>query len=319
MIKRLLSATPTELQKMTAKELLQAIRISEGRVLIAAGRVRAGNMVDGVSNAEVAAAFGADIINLDTYDITNPYIPGWDSKDPKDDEFTYSHVQVKLGKGYTYKEIEDIVGRPIGLLMLISDESDRAELEACYGNTVATPERIAKAVEQGVKFIDISGWCSRDTILNLVKEARKIVGDNVILQFDRPHGPGLMNDDKVITDLITKEEIIELLEAGIDIIGMPAPGTYPGWTIEKCKDYVDCVHEHGGMATLGLHTSQEGSMVQTIEQIALWSKMAGADLHALGDSGNNEQMVDPLNILHMSIAVKGRRHTYRRMAMSIKR
>ena len=319
MIKRLLSATPSELQQMTAKELLQSIRISEGRTLIVAARVRASNMVDYVSNAEVAAAFGADIINLDTYDITNPYVPGWKSKNPEEDNYIYNHVQVLLGKGYTYKEIEDIVGRPIGLLMMIAEENARESLEKAYGNIVVTPERMQQAVDLGVKMIDISGWCSHETIVRQLREAKEIVKDNIILQFDKPHGPGLMDSNQEFSELMTEEEVIDYLVAGADIIGMPAPGTYPGWTIEKCKRYVDLVHKHGGLATLGVHTSQEGSMTHTLEQIALYSKMAGADIHALGDSGNNEQMIDPLNILHYSIAMKGRRHTFRRIAMSNKR
>ena len=319
MVKRLLSATPQEVANMSARELLDSIRICEGRVLIAAARVRASNMVDGVSNAEVAAAFGADIINLDTYDISDPAIPGWSSKNPEDDKDVYNRVQVPLGKGYTYKEIESTVGRPIGLLMTIAEEEDRKALEGCYGNVVVSPELVSKAVELGVKYIDVSGWCKKETIVKTLKEVRGLVGDKVILCFDRPHGPGLMNNMADATNLISKDEIEAFIDAGIDIIGLPAPGTYPGWTVGRCKEYVDLIHSKNKLACLGVHTSQEGSTIATLEQIALYSKMAGADIHALGDSGNNEQMIDPLNILYYSIAIKGRRHTYRKMSMSIKR
>ena len=319
MIKRLLTATPSEILQMSASELLESIRISEGRTLIVAARTRAANMIDFVSNAEVVAGFGADIINMDTFDVTNPYMPGWPSKDPSEDKEIYEYVQVPLGKGYGVKEIEETIGRPLGILMLVTEETDRADLERTYGNIVATPERIKHAADLGVKIIGIGGWCSHETVLKLFRETKAIVGDSVILQFDRPHGPGILNSDKKFIELVTEQQAVDFVEAGADIIGLPAPGAFPGWTVEKCKRYVDLIHEKGGLVCLGVHTSQEGAMVQTLEQIALYSKMAGADIHALGDSGNNEQIIDPLNILHFSIAIKGRRHTFRRMTMSIKR
>ena len=58
--KRFLSATPSELTAMTPVELLSAIRMSEGRIIRAAARIRGANMIDHVTNAELAAAFGAD-------------------------------------------------------------------------------------------------------------------------------------------------------------------------------------------------------------------------------------------------------------------
>lgn len=319
-MKRLIAATPSEMLSMNAQELLQAIKMSEGRTLTCCARVRAGNMVDYVSNAEVVAAFGADIISLDTYDFTNPYIPGWDSKNPDDDREIYDLVQVKLGKGHTFSEIQDIVGRPMNVLMFVVDpQGDSESVEAYYGANVATPEKVADAVKNGIKFINLSGWAKTETIVKFLKDTRKIVGDSVILEFGKAHGPGLMNLKDETPELFTEEEMIEFLKAGADIIGMPAPGTYPTWDLEKCTRLVKTVHKHGGLASLGVHTSQEGAMTHTLEQIALWSKMAGADIHELGDSGNNEQMIDPLNILHYSIAIKGRRHTYRRMAFSGKR
>ena len=66
-------------------------------------------------------------------------------------------------------------------------------------------------------------------------------------------------------------------------------------------------------------TSQEGADVETIRQIALMCKMAGADLHHLGDAGSSPGMTNPENIMAYSIAIRGKRHTYNRMALSIQR
>lgn len=68
------------------------------------------------------------------------------------------------------------------------------------------------------------------------------------------------------------------------------------------------------MTTIG--TSQEGADEQTIKQMALYNKMAGADIHHIGDAGYNGIAV-PENIMNYSIAIRGRRHTYTRMAASI--
>ena len=56
----------------------------------------------------------------------------------------------------------------------------------------------------------------------------------------------------------------------------------------------------------------------TIRQIALMCKMAGADIHHIGDTGV-PGMALPQNILAYSIAIRGERHTYHRMALSVNR
>ncbi|MEE3408252.1 MAG: haloacid dehalogenase-like hydrolase, partial [Erysipelotrichaceae bacterium] len=47
-------------------------------------------------------------------------------------------------------------------------------------------------------------------------------------------------------------------------------------------------------------------------------KMAGADIHHIGDSGY-VGMALPENILAYSIAIRGVRHTYRKIGQSINR
>lgn len=54
---------------------------------------------------------------------------------------------------------------------------------------------------------------------------------------------------------------------------------------------------------------------QTIRQIALNSKMIGADLHHIGDAGYHGIAI-PENIMTYSITIRGKRHTYARMASS---
>ena len=67
-----------------------------------------------------------------------------------------------------------------------------------------------------------------------------------------------------------------------------------------------------------VYTSQEGADVSTIRQIALMCKMTGTDIHHLGDAGYGGIAL-PENIQAYSIAIRGVRHTYRRMAGSVNR
>lgn len=314
MVKRFLSATPKELLSYSGRELLESIRSSEGRIILVSARVRAANMVDNVANAELAAAFGADLILLDTYDVTAPAIPGWPSKNPADDA-PYADVQVPKGAGYTLREISERIGRPVGVLLGVSDPERANELVACYGNIVASPEIAKAAVESGAHFLSIAGWGSRELWLDAIRKIRAAVGPDPIIEFNRPHGPGLMNY-KSDGELMSREEAVGLVKAGVDIVGIPAPATFPGWTVEKCSAIAETVHRAGALCSMGVHTSQEGANTQTLEQIALYSKMAGADMHELGDSGYNERNIPPENIMAFGVAIRGRRHHYRRMAMS---
>jgi hypothetical protein len=54
---------------------------------------------------------------------------------------------------------------------------------------------------------------------------------------------------------------------------------------EKVAALIDCAHAKGVLAMTAIGTSQEGADINTIRQIALMSKMAGADLHHIGDTG----------------------------------
>jgi hypothetical protein len=240
------------------------------------------------------------------------------SKDPKDDH-AYADVQVRRGLGYSLQEIKELIGRPVGILLLVADAEHQRELMNCYGNVLANGDIARQAIKAGASYLSITGWASPKTTLESIHSIREAVGPDPMIEFLRPHGTGLMNFGGQIEELVTEKEACAWLEAGADIIGMPAPATYPGWTVEKCGRIVDVIHRSGGLASLGVHTSQEGSYTQTLEQIALMSKMAGADIYELGDSGFTEQMIPPENILAFGVALRGRRHHYRRMAFSILR
>jgi len=117
---------------------------------------------------------------------------------------------------------------------------------------------------------------------------------------------------------INDEDVEEFIGAGADIVLFPAPGTVPGITMEYVRSLVKEAHSRGVLTMTSIGTSQEGADTETIRQIALMCKMAGTDIHHLGDSGYTG-MALPENILVYSKAIRGARHAYRRMAYSVNR
>ncbi|XUB61162.1 hypothetical protein IGI71_002227 [Enterococcus sp. DIV1279b] len=76
MVKRLISANYSEIKEMSAQELKQSIKASEGRVIVCETVVQTMPQAGDITNAEVAAAFGADLILLNGFDCYRPAIFG---------------------------------------------------------------------------------------------------------------------------------------------------------------------------------------------------------------------------------------------------
>ena len=110
----------------------------------------------------------------------------------------------------------------------------------------------------------------------------------------------------------------ELIEAGADILLVPAVGTVPGFTEEALIDIVQFAHEHETLVLSAIGTSQEGSSKEVIEQIAIRNKICGVDIQHIGDAGYGG-LADVNNIFALSVAIRGMRHTVARMASSVVR
>ena len=113
--------------------------------------------------------------------------------------------------------------------------------------------------------------------------------------------------------LVEAEEISHLAEASNAVL-IPAPGTVPGSREEAVAELADAAHGAGAMVISTIGTSQEGSDAETVRGMALAAKRAGADVLHLGDAGVSG-IADPMNVLAASLAIRGRRHTFRRMAI----
>ena len=113
--------------------------------------------------------------------------------------------------------------------------------------------------------------------------------------------------------LVAADEVARLAGAS-DAVLLPAPGTVPGSGEALVAELADAAREAGALVVATVGTSQEGSDTETVRELALAAKRAGADVLHLGDMGAYG-LTDPMNVMAASLAIRGRRHTYRRMAM----
>lgn len=309
-MKRFLNCNASDFEKMTKSELIESIAASEGRIVVCETIGAVPQMLCDVTNAEFAASMGADIILLNIFDVNNPVMHGLPA-DVKPEDYI--------------RKIKELTGRPVGLNLEPLEEGVASTVETdewagLSSGRAGTLENAKKAVEMGADFIVLTGnpgiGVTNKAITDTLKLYRKELGDSVVLIAGKMHAAGILGEAG--EKIITKEDVREFAEAGADIILMPAPGTVPGITMEYIRGLVSYAHELGKLTLTSIGTSQEGADVSTIKNIALMCKMAGTDLHHLGDSGYMG-MALPENILEYGKVIRGVRHTYHRIAASIKR
>lgn len=306
MLKRLIDTTARELTSYNKAELLTAISDSEGRTLAAETIGTVTPMLVNITNAEFVASLGADLIMLNIFDVNDPIIQGLPQTSPED----------------TIREVKRLTGRMVAINLepaVIKDGQEESVWNLTTGRQ-ATVENARKAADMGVDMIVLTGnpgvGVDNEAIIQALSRLKEAVGDRVILTAGKMHASGIISEagEKILTE----KDVEAFVDAGADVILLPAPGTVPGNTMEYAGNLIRKAHEKGALAMTTIGTSQEGADEATVRQIALMCKMAGADIHHIGDSGYMG-MALPENITAYSVAIRGKRHTYRRMAMSLLR
>lgn len=304
--KRYIDCSARELAAYHKKELLQSIADSEGRVLAAETIGTVTPMLVNITNAEFVTSLGADIIMLNIFDVDHPVINGLPEVAPED----------------TIHEVKRLTGRMVAINLepaAVRNDGEKSVWSLTEGRR-ATVENAKKAADMGVDMIVLTGnpgvGVDNRAITKALADLNEAVGDRVILTAGKMHASGILSEAG--EKILTKEDAETFIEAGADVLLLPAPGTVPGFTMEHAAELIKSAHEKGVLAMTTIGTSQEGADEATIRQIALMCKMAGADIHHIGDSGYMG-MALPENITAYSVAIRGKRHTYRRMAMSLVR
>lgn len=297
-MKRLLNCTASEVASMTKEELKQSIMACEGRVVMTETVVSIQPLLGDRTNAELAAAFGSDMILLNVFDCDNPKINGL----PETDQ------PVQL--------LKKLVGKPVGCNLEPIDmyaQLMESRQEISHGRH-ATKETFMKAKELGFDFICLTGnpgtGVSNASIEKAIELAKEYFGGMIIA--------GKMHSSGIDEPLVDLESIERFIDAGADVILMPAVYTVPALSEETLTEACRLIKSKGALSLSSIGTSQEGSDEDTIRMIALTNKRCGIDIQHIGDAGWCGIAL-PENIMALSIAIRGKRWTYHTMASSVNR
>lgn len=314
MVKRLISATASEIRKMSAKELLQSIKASEGRVIVSENVTSNPPAVGSATSAELAVAFSADLLLLNAFDCFNPIVVGLPGMDMYQSVELFQHPE--KNKQNPVETLKQLTGRPIGINLepVAKGQALMSEAVEISNGRISTPETFEQAEKLGVDFICLTGnpgtGVTNKEITEAIKVGKKHYSGIIIA--------GKMHSSGVDEPIMTEEAVRSFAEAGADILLLPAVGTVPGFDQEASKAIVQIAKSYGMLTMSSIGTSQESASPETIRQIALWNKVCGVDLQHIGDAGYGG-LAPAENIYHLSVAIRGMRHTLEIMARSINR
>lgn len=300
-MKRLISSTASEIREMDAKQLKQAIFASEGRTIVAETVVTSPPLIQGISNPEVMANFGADIIILNELDVFNPQIPG---------------LEAYAGSTDIIRELKRLIGRPIAINLEPVDENQALLEERVQLNPgrLVSKESLEAADALDVDMILLTGNPATGVTMSAIQSAvktTKMYFSGLVLA-GKMHGAGLAED------IVNEAALLAFMDEGADGVLIPAVNTVPGVNEPQNQAVTKAIHQRGGLVMATIGTSQESAQASVIEAIGLSNKRVGVDCHHIGD-GAYGRMPEPENIVALSLAVRGKRHTYFRMGQSINR
>ena len=309
MPKRLLDATARDLAGYGRADKLAAIRGAEGRTIASEVIAPAMPLVFDVSNPELAASQGADLIILNVFDVTAPSVQAIPVDSPTE----------------VVRTVKRLTGRLVAVnLEPVDPDADVVTsgeiIDTDKAGRLATADNAQRAADLGVDAIVLTGnpgmGVTNAALTRAITATREAVGDEMILVAGKMHAAGSVSEAGAA--IVDDATIAAFVEAGADIVLLPAPGTVPGCHEAQVRGWVEAAHRAGALTMTAIGTSQEGADVDTIRALALMAKMTGTDIHHLGDCGYFGITL-PENLVAYSMAIRGRRHTYRRMAMSLLR
>lgn len=291
-MKRIISCTASDFRAIRGREeLKESIRSSEGRVVMAQTAVGNECMISGVSNAEMIASFGADLVLLKVLDVEHPSICG-----------------IAAEPGELVGEVKRLTGRLVGINLEIVG----ANRLSYQSGTTLSRETLIKAMELNPDFLCLTAYRNKpgntaDAVLDAVRMVREYYDGLLIL-----------NKYADAEELLGEDRFGEYAESGADVLTLPMPGSVAGVYVENLAPIATRIKKAGGLVSMAVSTSQEGADTDTIRTMGLQAKQAGADLYDFGDANQNG-IPAVENIFALSVAVRGRRHTYFRIAQSINR
>ncbi|MBA3432387.1 MAG: haloacid dehalogenase-like hydrolase [Actinobacteria bacterium] len=280
---RLLDLFGPDLAALRGDDLIRAIEWSEGRTTLAEIVAPRPPVAPPASNLELVAAFGADLVCLNMVSPAAARVTGLD------------------GEGFY--GLSEMIGRPVGLNLEPDMPSVPPEYRATEVNARATQDA-------GASFVFITANPGRGTKMShlaAATETFRSAAPGVVCFAGKMHAAGE-------EETIDSATVRPLLDAGAQGLLVPVPGTVPGVTESGAEQMVRAAHDHDALAVGTIGTSQEGADPATVRTLALAAKRIGVDVHHIGDSWISG-VASPENIYAYSVAIRGVRHTWTRMAV----
>lgn len=224
-MKRLLDCSASDFRRMNGKELKQSIQAAEGRTIVAEVIGSVAPLYPEVTNAELVAAFGADLILLNMFDVFQPMVNGLDAKEPNQ----------------IVERLKQLTGRPVGINLEPVDPNAKQleKLASLPKGRMAAEESLLEAKRLGFDFICLTGnpktGVTNDEIVRAIETARAVFGEEGLIIAGKMHAAGVANETGA--SIVSEEVVARFIHAGADIILMPAPGTVPGVTLEKQNNW----------------------------------------------------------------------------------
>ena len=200
MSKRILNCCASDFAAMGREELLHAIAASEGRTLMAETIGAVPPLLGDVTNAELAAAMGADFLLLNLFDVQKPAVQGLPDHAPAD----------------TLRLVKQLTGRPVGInLEPGKAPAHSADPWALTPGRCATAENARLAADLGADLILLTGnpgnGIGNAGILRALREIRAAVGSRLILAAGKMHASGVLSEGA--ESILTPEEIDDFAAA----------------------------------------------------------------------------------------------------------
>ncbi|HAS0824826.1 TPA: hypothetical protein I3317_004677 [Enterobacter cloacae subsp. cloacae] len=286
-MKRLLNCRASDFRgPITGDSLRDAISASEGRVIMAEIAVQAPPLFAEVTNAELLCAFGADLLLLKGIHFQRPALNGGEERFGAD----------------PVSQVKCLTGRLTGV-----------NFEVLPADDLSSPGAFLPAHLEAVRHADfycLTGYDKPGVTAGRMCQAiaaLRAQTDKLILAA-KFYNSGLAQP----------LEYAGYISAGADGAIFSAPGGCRGASEGRVSHIAQAVQSLGGLAITTLSSSQEGADCATVRDIGLASKRCGSDMHNFGDAGV-AGMADPEALNALSLAIRGRRHTWVRMAASLSR
>ncbi|MGO3733398.1 MAG: DUF7916 family protein [Vagococcus sp.] len=300
MTKKLLNCTTSDIKKMTTLDLKDAVNASNGRIICTEHIALSQSIAGDITNAEIAAGYGSDLLLLNGFDVFNPVIVGLPGTSNLEDLLDNLNDPL-LFKKNPIKELNYLTGKAVGIhLNIVSGYSP--SLDSSQGQ-ICSKETLIEA--QNFICLTLSNHSNND-----------ILAINQAISLANKYFYGLiMAGIPYHRDGANPELVRSFINNGTDIVLLPSIGTSTNTHENDLKLAADICNQ---LDVLSMVCFNKCQTIQDIKELSLKNKQCGIDIHHVSDEFyNGLPSVD--TIYQLSLTIRGLRHTMNRIGQSINR